>query len=98
MPIHMNPTDRVKEISNLHLLPQNFGDSVSAIKIQSWASSGEFTGLVFEDEFLGNEMRREWRWEDPDGGGSWSERQGYLEMRAEPGQDLWHGSNGRGGN
>ena len=98
LPIHMYPTDRVKEISNLHLLPQDFGDSVSAIKIQSWASSGEFTGLVFEDEFFGNDMRREWRWEDPNGGGSWSERQGYLEMRAEPGQDLWHGNNGRGGN
>ena len=65
--------------------------------MRGWASSGEFTEMVFEDEFIGNDMRPEWRWEDPQGGGSWSERQGYLEMRTDPGQDLWHGPNGRGG-
>ena len=92
----MEPSEYKKELPNLHLLPQNFGDSISAIKIEGWASSGEFTELVFEDEFIGNRMRPEWRWEDPQGGGSWAERQGYLEMRTEPGQDLWHG-NGSGG-
>ena len=96
IPIRMEPSEYKKELPNLHLIPQNFGDSISAIKIEGWASSGEFTELVFEDEFIGNRMRPEWRWDDPQGGGSWAERQGYLEMRTEPGQDLWHG-NGSGG-
>ncbi|MDE0682266.1 MAG: beta/gamma crystallin-related protein [Candidatus Poribacteria bacterium] len=96
IPIRMEPSEYKKELPNLHLLPQNFGDSISAIKIEGWASSGEFTELVFEDEFIGNRMRPEWRWEDPQGGGAWAERQGYLEMRTDPGQDLWHG-NGSGG-
>lgn len=96
IPIRMEPSEYKKELPNLHLLPQNFGDSISAIKIEGWASSGEFTELVFEDEFIGNRMRPEWRWDDPQGGGSWAERQGYLEMRTDPGQDLWHG-NGSGG-
>ena len=96
IPIRMETSEYKKELPNLHLLPQNFGDSISAIKIEGWASSGEFTELVFEDEFIGNRMRPEWRWEDPQGGGAWAERQGYLEMRTEPGQDLWHG-NGSGG-
>ncbi len=95
--IRMEPQDYKKELPNLHLLPQSFGDTISAIKIEGWASSGEFTEMVFDDEFIGNDMRPEWRWEDPQGGGSWTERQGYLEMRTDPGQDLWHGPNGRGG-
>ena len=95
--VRMEPSEYKKEFPNLHLLPQNFGDSISAIKIEGWASSGEFTEMVFDDEFIGNDMRPEWRWEDPQGGGDWTERQGYLEMRTESGQDLWHGPNGRGG-
>ena len=97
IPIRLEPSEYKKELPNLHLLPVNFGDTISAIKIEGWASSGEFTELVFEDEFIGNRMRPEWRWEDPQGGGTWAERQGYLEMRTEPGQDLWHGPNGTGG-
>ena len=97
LPVRMEPMEYKKELPNLHLLPQSFGDSISAVKIEGWASSGEFTEMVFEDEFIGNRMRPEWRWEDPKGGGAWAERQGYLEMRTEPGQDLWHGPNGRGG-
>lgn len=92
--VRMNPMDFKKELPNLHILPDNFGDSISAIKIEGWSSSTEFTELVFEDEFIGNAMRPEWKWEDPRGGGVWSERQGYLEMRVEPGQDLWHGGGG----
>ena len=95
--IRMEPMDYKKELPNLHLLPQSFGDSISAIKVEGWASSGEFTEMVFEDEFIGNRMRPEWRWEDPKGGGSWAERQGYLEMRTDPGQDLWHGADGNSG-
>ena len=99
LPIRMEPMDYKKEAPNLHLLPQSFGDIISSIKIEGWSSSSEFTELVFEDEFIGNEMRPEWEWEDPRGGGGWSERQGYMEMNVEPGQDLWHGNPpGRGGN
>ena len=98
LPIRMEAMDYKKEIPNLHLLPQSFGDIISSIKIEGWSSSSEFTELVFEDEFIGNAMRPEWRWEDPQGGGSWSEQQGYLEMNVQPGQDLWHGNPpGQGG-
>ncbi|HHZ91041.1 TPA: hypothetical protein EYN65_11080 [Candidatus Poribacteria bacterium] len=89
--IRMDAKDHKKEIPNFHYLPQQFNDVVSSIKIEGWSTSAEFTEMVFEDEFIGNRMRPEWRWEDPEGGGHWAERQGYLEMRAEPGQDLWHG-------
>jgi len=99
LPINMRPMDFKKEIPNLHILPQSFGDMVSSIKISGWSSAKEFTDVVFEDEFDGSVMRPEWQWEDPRGGGSWAERQGYLEMRVEHGQDLWWGSPpGRGGN
>jgi regulation of enolase protein 1 (concanavalin A-like superfamily) len=99
LPIRMRPEDYKKEVPNLHLLPQNFGDMISSIKIEGWASSGEFTTMVFEDEFIGNQMNPIWQWMDPKGGGVWEERQGYLEMRVEPGQDLWHGNPpGQGGN
>lgn len=97
--IRMEPMDYKKEIPNFAFLPGRFNDVVSSIKIEGWSSSSEFNEIVFEDEFIGNDMRPEWRWEDPGGGGAWSERQGYLEMRADPGQDLWHGSPpGSGGN
>lgn len=97
--VSMNPSEFKKEIPNLHVLPQSFGDSISAIKIEGWASSDEFSHVAYFDEFIGNQMNSEWQWEDPHGGGSWSERQGYLEMKVEPGQDLWHGSPpGQGGN
>lgn len=92
LPIRMGPEDFKKEIPNLHMLPQNFGDTISSIKIEGWASSGEFSEMVFEDEFIGNEMNPVWQWIDPRGGSEWEERQGYLELRAEPGQDLWHGN------
>ena len=37
IPIRMEPSEYKKELPNLHLLPQNFGDSISAIKIEGWA-------------------------------------------------------------
>lgn len=95
--IRMEPSEFKKELPNLHLLPQSIGDTISSIKIEGWASSGEFTEMVFDDEFIGNDMRPEWQWVDPQGGGGWTERQGYLEMRTDPGQDLWHGPNSRDG-
>ena len=36
IPIRMEPSEYKKELPNLHLLPQNFGDSISAIKIEGW--------------------------------------------------------------
>ncbi len=48
--------DFKKELPNLHLLPDSFGDTISAVKIEGWSSSTEFTELVFEDEFIGNDM------------------------------------------
>ncbi len=99
LPIEIRPMDFKKEIPNLHLLYQDFGDIISAVKIEGWSSSSEFSEIMFQDEFDGIQMHPEWRWEDPKGGGTWSERLGYLEMRVEPGQDLWHGSPpGQGGN
>ena len=92
--IPMRSTDYKKEISNFGYLPQHFNDVVSSIKIEGWSTSSQFTEMVFQDEFVGNQMHPVWRWEDPQGGGSWSEKQGYLEMQAEPGQDLWHGPGG----
>jgi len=99
LPINMRPMDFKKEIPNLHILPQSFGDIISAVKITGWSASKEFTEVVFEDEFDTMVMKPEWRWEDPKGGGHWTERQGYLEMAVENGQDLWWGNPpGRGGN
>lgn len=99
LPINMPPMDFKKEIPNLHILPQSFGDMISSIKISGWTSASEFVDIIFEDEFDGNLMRSEWQWEDPRGGGAWEERQGYLQLNVENGQDLWHGSPpGRGGN
>jgi regulation of enolase protein 1 (concanavalin A-like superfamily) len=98
LPIEILPRDVIKEIPNLHALPQSFGDMISSIKIEGWSSSSEFNKTVFEDEFYLDKMKPEWRWIDPKGGGSWAPRQGYLEMRADRGQDLWHGADGRSGN
>ena len=99
LPIRITQTEFKKEIPDLHLLPQSFGNIISSIKIEGWTSSSEFSEIVFDDEFIGSRVRPEWQWTDPKGGGSWSENQGYLEMRVEPGQDLWHGSPpGQGGN
>ncbi|MFQ6041645.1 MAG: DUF1349 domain-containing protein, partial [Candidatus Poribacteria bacterium] len=71
----------------------NFGDKISSIKIEGWSSSGEFTQVVFQEEFNGTSIRPELMWLDQAGGGSWQERQGYLIMRAEPGLDLRRGEN-----
>lgn len=76
-----------------------FGDAVSSVQIEGWASSGEYADVVFDDEFGNTEMDPAWRWVAPAGGGEWRESQGYLEMNVQPGRDLWHGNPpGRGGN
>jgi regulation of enolase protein 1 (concanavalin A-like superfamily) len=86
--IQIKPEDNRKNIPNLHILPQNFGDKISSIKIEGWSSSGEFTQVVFQEEFNGTSIKPELMWIDQAGGGSWQARQGYLIMRAEPGLDL----------
>ena len=93
LPIEITPADARKEIPNLHILPQSFGDLISSVKIEGWASSGEFTTAEFQEEFSTTMLDPQWAWDDPNGGGSWSERQGYLVMNVQPGQDLWQGSN-----
>jgi len=92
LPIEILPRDTIKEIPNLHALPNSFGDMVSSIKIEGWSSSSEFSQAVFEDEFNGNKMDPQWKWIDPKGGGTWIERQGYLEMNVSRGQDLYSGN------
>ena len=67
--IRMEAKDRKKEIPNFHYLSLQFNDAVSSIKTEGWSSSAEFTNMVFEDEFIGNNMRPEWRREDPQAGG-----------------------------
>jgi len=95
LPIEILPRDVIKEIPNLHALPQSFGDMISSIKIEGWSSSSEFNKTVFEDEFYSDRMKPEWRWIDPKGGGTWAARQGYLEIHADRNQDLnpEHGGN-----
>ncbi|MBC8234381.1 DUF1349 domain-containing protein [bacterium] len=93
LPIKIKPEDYRKNIPNLHILPNNFGDKISSIKIEGWSSAGEFTQVVFQEEFNRNSIRPELIWLDEAGGGSWQAHQGYLIMRAEPGLDLRRGEN-----
>jgi len=86
--VKIGPEDYRKNINNLHILPESFGDNIASVKIEAWASSGEFTEVVFEDEFSGYTLKPQWVWIDPEGGGQWEEGQGYLRMQAESGQDL----------
>jgi len=93
LPIQIKPEDYRKNISNLHILPGNFGDKISSIKVEGWSSAGEFTQVVFQEEFDGNSVKPELIWLDEAGGGSWQARQGYLVLRSEPGLDLRRGEN-----
>ncbi len=93
LPIRIGPEDNRKNIPNLHILPKSFGDKISSIKVEGWSSSGEFTETAWQDEFDSARMKAEWTWIDPEGGGSWEERKGYLELKAEPGLNLQRGEN-----
>jgi len=86
--VRIGPEDPRKNIKNLHILPESFGDKIASIKIEAWASSGEFTESIFEDEFSGRFLKHQWMWIDPEGGGQWEEEQGFLRMQAESGHDL----------
>lgn len=97
--IAMTTYDMKKEIPDLSMLPMvggqyasTFGNAISSVQVEGWASSGEFMEMAYNDEFDQAGMNEVWQWVDPAGGGEWRERQGYLELRADPGQDLWHGN------
>ena len=110
LPVELTPVDYYKELPNLHTQPRFFGDIISSIKIESWASGsgGVFTEVAFNDEFAS--LRPEWRWVDPKEDCRYSfgahQRGGilttdvsedWLEIQVRPGHDLWWGSGGTGG-
>lgn len=92
-PVQITARDAVIEVPDLSLLPERWGGIISSIRVEGWTSGGEFTVLVFQDEFNGARMNPVWRWEDPRGFGQWSVYQGYLQMNVASGVDLWHGMN-----
>ncbi len=107
--IPLGPLEYHKELPNLHLHGQFFGDIISSIKLESWVAGGggNFREVVFLDEF--DTMRPVWRWIDPRGdcirelvrpqtGGILRDNVGWLEMHMRSNHDLWWGPNGRGGN
>jgi hypothetical protein len=92
-PIPLTRRDTVREFPDLDSLPQRLPTTIGSVKIEGWTSSSEFTVVVLQDEFDGVRLREGWEWVDPKGGGTWTEKQGWLEMKAEPGQYLWRGGN-----
>jgi len=93
LPIEITRKDSRRDILNLHPLPRNFDNAISSIKVEGWSSSTEFSEIVFQDEFDQGQLRPEWFWEDPFGGGRWQAQLGYIELAAEPGQTLEPGQN-----
>ncbi|MFC1714348.1 beta/gamma crystallin-related protein [Candidatus Poribacteria bacterium] len=107
--IPLGPLEYHKDLPDLHIHGQFFGDIISSIKLESWVAGGGgmFREVVFLDEF--DTMRPVWQWIDPRGdcrrqlgrpqtGGILQDRAGWLEIHVGPNHDLWHGPNGRGGN
>lgn len=107
MSVELKPTEFYKELPNLHTQPRFFGDIISSIKIESWASGtgGLFTEATYNDEFAS--LRPEWQWVDPRGDCSYSfgrhQRGGilttdlsenWLEVKVRPDHDLWWGAGG----
>ena len=60
LPVELTPVDFYKELPNLHTHERFFGDIISSIKIESWASGSGvlFTEVVSNDEF--DTLRPEW--------------------------------------
>ena len=92
-PLELTRQDAIVELPDIRLLPQPLPPVIGSVKIEGWAASTEFTLVVFQDEFDGTRLKDQWEWVDPREGGHWRERQGWLLMRVEPGQDLWRGAN-----
>lgn len=110
MTVELTPVDFYKEFPNLHRQEQFFGDIISSIKIESWASgSGNaFTEVAFSDEF--ESLKPHWQWVDPKGdcrhnfgahqqGGilTSARSENWLGISVPPGHDLWWGNGGTGG-
>jgi hypothetical protein len=109
LPVELTPVDFYKELPDLHTQERFFGDIISSIKIESWASgSGGFTELAYNDEF--DSLNPQWQWTDPKGDCRYSfgaHQQGgiitrnlsesWLEIQVPPGHDLWWGDGGAGG-
>jgi len=108
--INFSPVDYYKEIPNLHTQERFFGDIISSIKIESWASGsdGRFTELMLNDEF--DTLKPQWRWVDPKGdcqhsvgrhqqGGilTTAVSENWFEIKTPPEHDLWWGGGGAPG-
>ena len=91
--VKLTQRDSVYEIPDMRALPQSSIQSVGSMKIEGWTSSTEFTDVVFQDEFDGTRLHENWEWIDPREDGEWKERQGWLILRAQAGQDLRRGEN-----
>jgi len=107
--IPLGPLEYNKELPDLHLHGQFFGDIISSIKLESWVAggSGYFREVVFLDEF--DTLRPVWQWLDPKGdsirelirpqtGGILRDKEGWLEIHMRENHDLWWGPDGRSGN
>ncbi|MAF12151.1 hypothetical protein CMK11_17030 [Candidatus Poribacteria bacterium] len=91
--IDVTPQESIVEIPDVGALPQEMPQTLGSVKIEGWTSSTEFSQVVFQDEFDGTRLREGWEWTDPREGAEWRERQGWLLLRVQPGQDLWRDSN-----
>jgi len=106
MAVEFSPTEFYKELPDLHTQPRFFGNIISSIKIESWASGtgGVFTEIAYSDEF--DTLRPEWQWTDPRGDCKYSfgaHQQGgiltaalsenWLELQVPQEHDLWWGGN-----
>ena len=89
--VALTQRDSVYEIPDMRALPQSRLESIGSVKIEGWTSSTEFTSAVFLDEFDGTRLHENWEWVDPREDGEWKERQGWLILRAQTGQDLRRG-------
>lgn len=92
-PIEVTPQESTVDIPDVRALPQDMPDTLGSVKIEGWTSSTEFSHIVFQDEFDGTRLRDGWEWTDPREGAQWRERQGWLTMSVEAGQNLWRDAN-----
>ena len=92
-PVEITPQESIVEIPHVGALPQQMPRTLGSVRIEGWTSSAEFSHVIFQDEFDGTRLRDGWEWTDPREGAEWHERQGWLTMRVEPGQNLWRDAN-----
>lgn len=92
-PVELTRQDTVREFPDLSYLPQQLPATIGSVKVEGWSSASQFSVVVFQDEFDGVKLRDNWTWVDPKEGGQWSEKLGWLQITAQPGQFLWRGAN-----